>query len=139
MENQLTMHLNFEGCLRAYGAGAHAETMGNVCSFAHAKYGANPCQGPLFRDQITFFFFATILWELSALRASTVGPSDDINILRRDRIAPKRSNMSHIIYSLCGLFYFQLDRWLLICGLRTGVAVGSNDLNHLQGSLLCQP
>ena len=41
----------------------HAETIGNVCSFAHAKYGVNPCPERLFRDQITssLIFVETIL------------------------------------------------------------------------------
>ena len=33
--------LSFEGVLRAWGARAHVETIGNGYSFAHAKYGAN--------------------------------------------------------------------------------------------------
>ena len=65
----------FEGVLRGKGASAHAEAIGNICSFAHAKYGGNPCLGRLFRDQITFrLLFATIILGLSALRAPTVGP-----------------------------------------------------------------
>ena len=36
------VNLSFEGVLRATGASAHAETIGNVYSFAHAKYGASP-------------------------------------------------------------------------------------------------
>ena len=62
--------LSFEGVVRVYGAGAHAETIGNVCSFAHAKYAANPCPERLLRDQITIFIFvATIILGPSALRA----------------------------------------------------------------------
>ena len=30
------------------------ETIGNICSFAYAKYGANPCPERLFRDQLIF-------------------------------------------------------------------------------------
>ena len=30
----------FSIVLEAWGASAHAETIGNVCSFAHARYGA---------------------------------------------------------------------------------------------------
>ena len=34
-------NLSLEGVLRAYEAGARAETIGNVYSFVHAKYGAH--------------------------------------------------------------------------------------------------
>ena len=34
--------LSVEEVLGAHGASAHAETIGNVSGFAHAKYGATP-------------------------------------------------------------------------------------------------
>ena len=40
-EKYAKVDLSFEGVLRVEGAGAHAETIGNVYSFAHAKYGTN--------------------------------------------------------------------------------------------------
>ena len=39
------------------GAWEYAGTMGNGYSFAHAKYGANPKDKHLFRDQTVFLFF----------------------------------------------------------------------------------
>ena len=67
---RLFLEINFEGVLRASGASAHAETIGNVRRFVHAKYGANLQEKRLFRDH--FFCFENILWGLSALRAPTV-------------------------------------------------------------------
>ena len=36
------VNLSFEGVLRVYVDSAHAETTGNVYSYAHAKYAASP-------------------------------------------------------------------------------------------------
>ena len=63
----------FQGRFQSLGCSAHAETIGNVCSFAHADYDANPYPERLFHDQIACFR-STILLVLSALRAPTVGP-----------------------------------------------------------------
>ena len=42
LEKYPKVNLSFEGVVRAYGASAHAESIENAYSFAHAKYGANP-------------------------------------------------------------------------------------------------
>jgi hypothetical protein len=52
----------------------YAGTIGNGYSSAHAKYGANPQEKQLFRDQITFWKCWKNLLGLSALRAPTVEP-----------------------------------------------------------------
>ena len=64
-------NLSSEGVLRAWRAGAHAETLGNVYSFAHAKY---------IRKKVHiswpshFYLFEKVLFGLAALRAPTVRP-----------------------------------------------------------------
>ena len=53
-------NLSFEGVLRAQWAGAHVETIGNVCSFAQAKCGPKLCLERLNRDQTAAVDYACL-------------------------------------------------------------------------------
>ena len=66
------MKLSFRGILSHSAAPEHGETIGNVYSFAHAKYGANPLPERVFYDQITFVNISKIFENMLFLQLIVV-------------------------------------------------------------------